>query len=114
MWVVRELLRLVFQIAFAAAIAIIIAGFWAFVSGGDFTRAMRIMLFLVGGLLLLLSGTGSKTTMSSRRVNWGVITPIAGNPIFRGVTPRPGEPTLTAGAVFAGSGAVLIVLGLMV
>jgi hypothetical protein len=122
MWVVRELLRLIVRIVFAAAIAIVFAGVWAVASGGDFTRAMWVTLLLTGCLLILLAGTGSKTTMTSRVINWGVITPGRGGTIFRGVggavyrnvQPRPGDPTLTASAVFIGSGAVLIILGVIV
>jgi hypothetical protein len=122
MWVVRELLRLVFRIVFGAAIAIIVAGVWALISGGDFSHAMRVTLLLTGCFLILLAGAGSKTTMTSRMINWGVITPGRGGTIFRGlggglyrnVQPRPGDPTLTASAVFIGSGAVLIVLGVIV
>jgi hypothetical protein len=114
MWVLVELVRLLYRILFGAALAIIFAGIWALASGGDFSHAMRIGLFLVGGLLLLLSGGGSKSTMTSRVINWGEITPGRGGIVFRGVQPKPGQPTLTANAVFLGSGAVLIVLGFVV
>ena len=114
MWVVREFLRLLFRIVFGSAIAIVIAGAWALASSGDFTHSMRIMLLLFGSLSILLAGAGGRTTMSRRAVNWGEVMPGRGGVIFRGVQPRPGEPTLSAGAVFVGTGAVLIVLGLLV
>ena len=114
MWVVRELARLILRIVFAAAIAIVLAGVWALLSGGDFAHALRITLLAFGCLLILLAGAGNKRTMSSRVINWGVLTPGRGGVIFRGVQPRPGEPTMSAGAVFLGSGAVLVFLGLLV
>jgi hypothetical protein len=113
MWVFRELARLLFQIAFAASIAMIIAGLWALVSG-DFFDNLRIMFLLFGGLLILLAGGGNRATTTSRRLSWGIVSGIRGygllSPAF---TPRPGQPTLTASAVFVGSGAVLLFLGML-
>ena len=114
MWIVRELFRLVSRVVFGAALAILVAGLWALASNGDFSHATRVMLLLFGCLLILLAGGGSKTTMTSRVINWGEVMPGRGGLIFRGVRPRPGQPTLSATAVFIGSGAVLIVLGLTV
>jgi hypothetical protein len=114
MWVVRELLRLVFQIVLASAIAIIVAGIWAFVAGGDFTHAMRVMLLFVGCFLILLAGAGNRTSATSRStLDWRIFAGIRGR-LSPTVTAPPGQPTLTAGAVFIGSGAVLIVLGVIV
>jgi hypothetical protein len=113
MWVFRELARLAFQIAFAVALAVLIAGFWALASG-DFGHNLQIMFLLFGGLLILLAGAGNRASTTNRTLSWGILSGIRGysllSPAF---TPRPGQPTLTASAVFVGSGAVLIVLGLI-
>jgi hypothetical protein len=115
MWVVRELLRLIFHIAVAVAIAIVVAGLWALVSSGSFVHALRIAFFLVGALLLLLSGTGNRGTMSNRRVmRWSIMSGFFGSDSFPMKPTRPDQRTLTASAVFVGSGAVLIVLGALV
>jgi hypothetical protein len=48
---------------------------------------------------------------AAERVGWGEITAGRGGVIFDGWKPRPDEPQLSAGAVFIGSGIVLLVLG---
>jgi hypothetical protein len=111
MWIARELLRLLGRITVAVAIAVVIAEVRAIISGGgDTFWTFRVVLMLLGGLMLLLAGTGTGSA-ASRRVNWGVITPGAGKIIFRGFQPRPEDPTLTPAAVFVGSGAALLALG---
>jgi hypothetical protein len=116
MWVVRELLRLVFRIVFGAAIAIVVAGVWALISGGGFSHAMRVTLLLTGCFLILLAGAGNRASMTNRVSNsWGSFQGIRGySTMVPSLRPRPGDPTLTASAVFIGSGAVLIVLGVIV
>jgi hypothetical protein len=114
MWVVRALAQLVFRIVISAGIAIIAAGLWVLVSGGDFTRALRISFFLFGAVLLMLAGAGNPSTSSNRRLGWMIITPVRGNTIARWSAPRRGDPKLSASAVFVGSAAVLIALGLVV
>lgn len=115
MWVVRELVRLVFHIAVAIAIAIVIAGLWALVSSGSFAHSLRIAFFLTGGLLILLAGTGNRATMANQRVmRWRVFAGFYGNSAFPMAASRPPEPTLTANAVFVGSGVTLLVLGAVV
>jgi hypothetical protein len=113
MWVVRELALLIFRIVFVAAIAIILAGLWALISG-DFAHSIRVMFFLFGALLILLAGAGNRSTGANRRLGWQLITPGRGNAIARWSTPRPEDPKLSAGAVFVASGAVLIFLGFLV
>ena len=110
MWIVRELARLLMRIAVAALIAILIAEVRALLAGGETMHTFQVMLLLFGGLFLLLGAAG-RGSAASRRVNWGSITPGAGGVIFRGFLPRPGDPTLTPGAVFIGAGLVLLVLG---
>jgi hypothetical protein len=113
MWMFRELARLVFQIGVATAVASIIAGLWALASG-DFFDNLRIVFLLFGGLLILLAGAGNRASTTNRNLSWGILDGVRGysllSPAF---TPRPGQPTLTASAVFVGNGAVLIVLGLI-
>src|SRR5436305_5380795 len=110
MWVVRELARLVLRIGLAVLIAVVIAEIRAALSGGDTLGTFRIVCLLLGGLYLLLAGSGTGSA-ASRRVNWGEITPGLGGVIFRGFRPRPEDPTLTPSAVFVGSGLVLLALG---
>ena len=98
------------RVAFAVLIAIVIAEARALVSGGDTFHTFRIVLMLLGVLLLLLGGTGTGSA-AGRRVNWGTITPGLGGVIFRGFTPKPEDPRLTAGAVFIASGIVTLGLG---
>lgn len=113
MWIVRELFRLLSRVAVGIAIAIVIAGIKALVSGGDTFWTFRIICMLLGGLYLLLGAAGTGSA-ASRRVNWMPITPIRGNVIARfrfSTRPRPGDPTLTATAVFIAGGLVLLALG---
>lgn len=115
MWVFRELLPLVLRVAFAVALAVLFAGLWALIKGGDFTRNAQIMFFLLGVLFLLFGAVGNRRSLTARRVNWGIIW---GGRIDRALSPairpRPGEPTLTVSAVFICSAAVLFILGAVV
>lgn len=114
MWFFRETFRLVWMIVVATAIAAGIASLWALLSSGDLVHDLRISFFIFGAVTLLLAGAGNRSTMSARRVNWGIITPGRGGAISRAVRARPGDPTLTASAVFVGSAIVLFVLGAVV
>lgn len=115
MWFFREMFRLVWMIAVATAIAAAVAVVWALLSSGDFAHTMRISFLGFGCLLFLLATGGNRSTASGRRVNWAIMSGVTGNTIFgEWFTPREDEPTLTASAVFIGSGVVLIVLGLLV
>lgn len=125
MWFVREIFRLVWMIAVALAVAAAVAGVWALLgpSGATgrspahagFVHNFPITCFMFGALLLLLAGAGNRSTASARRTEWG--TTAGGRTVFGvlspPVTPRPGDPTLTASAVFVCSGLVLIVLGFL-
>jgi hypothetical protein len=113
MWIFRELARLLSRIFVAVLIAIVIAEVRALVGGGDTTHTFRWVLLALGGVFLLLGGTGTGST-ASRVVNWGEVTPGKGGTIFRGFRPRPEDPTLTSNAVFIASGVVLLVLGAVV
>src|ERR1043166_5482325 len=112
MWVVRELSRLLFRIAIAVLIAIAIGEVRALIEGGDTMHTFRVIVLLLGGLMLLLGGTGTGSA-ASERVNWGTITPGLGGVIFDGFRPRPEDPTLTPGAVFIVSGVVLLAIGVV-
>jgi hypothetical protein len=114
MWFFRELFRLVWMIVVATAIAAALASLVALLSSGDLVHDLRLFFLVFGCLLLLFAGAGNRSTASARRVNWGLITPGRGGVLFRGVAPRPGEPTLTASAVFVGSALALIALGLVI
>lgn len=113
-WVFRELARLIFRVVVASAVAAIIACLLALFSSGDLVRDMRIMFFLVGALLIMLAGAGNRSSATSHVINWGDILPGRGGILFHGFEPRPDQPTLTPGAVFVASGAVLIALGFAV
>jgi hypothetical protein len=112
-WIARELLRLLSRIFVAVAIAVVIAEVRAIASGGDVFHTFKIVLMLLGVVLLLMAGTGTGSA-ASRRVNWGVITPGRGSTIFRGFQPRPEDPALSPSAVFVGSGATVLLLGLLI
>jgi hypothetical protein len=110
MWVVRELFRLLLRIAVAVTIASVIAEVRALVTGGDMAHTWKLMLLVLGGLMLLLGGTGTGSAAS--RMDWGEVTPGLGGVIFHGLRPRPEDPTLTVNAVFIGSGIAVLALGL--
>jgi hypothetical protein len=114
MWILREFLRLVSRIAVAVAIATAIAGARAAISGGDMLHTWKVMLFVLGCLSLLLAGFGNTGSAANRRLNKGV--DHAANFVFRipGVPATTEGPTLTASAVFAGSGIALLALGFLV
>lgn len=114
MWFFREVFRLVWMIVVVTAIAAAVASLVALLSSGDLVHELRLFFLVFGCLLLLFAGAGNRSTASARRVNWGIVTPGRGGIIFRGVAPRPGDPTLTLSAVFVGSGLALIVLGIAI
>jgi hypothetical protein len=112
MWIVRELSRLLLQIAVAVAIAAAVAGIKAAASGGGMLHTWRITLFALAGLMLLLATAGRGG--ANRRLNAGFDHGSTFVMRFPRAARRPEDPTLTASAVFVGSGAVLLVLGFLV
>lgn len=112
MWAVRELSRLLVRIGVAVLSASLIAEARALVTGGDFAHTWKIMMLLLGCLMLLLAGAGSRSTASARRVNWGIITPGRGGILSRPVFAHAEGPQLTASAVFVGSALGLFALAL--
>ena len=113
MWIFRELARLETRILIAVLIAIVIAESRALLGGGDTIHTFRWVLLALGGVYLLLGGTGTGST-ASRVVNWGEITAGRGGIIFRGWQPKPEDRRLTPSAVFIASGVVLLVLGAVI
>jgi hypothetical protein len=112
MWVVRELCRLLLRIGIAVLIASLIAEARALASGGDFAHTWRVTLLVLGCLMLLLAGSGARSTAAARRVDWGIITPGRGGILSRPVFAHVEGPQLTASAVFFGSALALFALGL--
>lgn len=102
MWVVRELCRLLVRIAVAVAIATLIAEIRSLVSGGDFAHTWKITMLLLGALLVILAGAGSRTTGAAMRVNY-----------FDRAFPDVEGPQLTATAVFFASGIATIAIALV-
>jgi hypothetical protein len=116
MWVVRELLRLLWSIVVAGAIASVIAIGIALLHGGDFTRELRLTFLFLGCLLLLLAGAGNRSTGASRRATGSLRQFAPGWLPGATMTPdaTPVGPTLTQSAVFVGSAFALIALGLAI
>jgi hypothetical protein len=108
-WAVREALRLLGYVIVAVAIAIVIPGLRAIVTGGDTFWTFRIICLLLGGLYLLLAA-GGQGSAASQRVGWGDIFSVAGH--FPLLHARPDDPRLSPTAVFVGSGAILLAFGL--
>ena len=113
MWIFRELARLLSRIFVAVLIAVVFAEIRALIGGGDTMHTFRWVVLGLGGVFLLLGGTGTGST-ASRVVNWGEITPGRGGIVFRGFQPKPEDPRLTSNAVFIASGIALLVLGAVV
>lgn len=110
MWVVREALRITAQIAVAVLIAVAIAALRAAVSGADTLHTFKIVLLLLGCLLLLLAGAGSKVgAQKATSSGWWLSDSHA---VGRALGNAPG-PRLAPAAVFVGSAAVLIALGVL-
>jgi len=113
MWVVRELLRLLTRIGVAVLIAIVIAELRALIGGGDVAHTFQIMLLLLGCFMLLLATAGTK--VNQQKAHWmanshGVFVPRSFG--LGEALAGAGGPTLSPSAVFAGSGIVLLALGL--
>lgn len=112
MWIFRELFRLLLQIAVAVAIASAVAAIKAAASGGSMLHTWKITLFVMAGLMLLLAagGSGPANRRLNQRFDHGP-TFVFRNPAL---AVKPGQPTLTASAVFVGSGLALLALALAV
>jgi hypothetical protein len=115
MWIFRELARLLWTIAVAAAVASAIASLWALAASGDLVRDLRIGYFLFGAVLILLAGAGGgRSTVQGRIMNYTWFMGIRGYGMFSAGRSGPSQPALTASAVFVCSGLALIALGAVV
>ena len=114
MWLVRELIRLVEKIAIAFVVALVIAVLWAAVSKHSFRTDFRNTCLLVGALTVLMGAMGRGSPFE-RRMDYGITEQAWGRiPGVSSLKFNPEDPTLTAGAVFIGSGAALLAFALFV
>lgn len=114
MWIVRELIRLVEKIAIGFVIALLIALAWAAVSKHSFTTDFRNTCLLVGVLTVLMGAIGRNTPFE-RRMDYGITEQAWGRiPGVSTLKFNPEDPTLTAGAVFVGTGAALVAFAIFV
>jgi hypothetical protein len=113
-WIVRELIRLVEKIAIGFVIALVIALAWAAVSKHSFTTDFRNTCLLVGTLTVLMGAIGRNTPFE-RRMDYGITEQAWGRiPGVSSLKFNPEDPTLTAGAVFVGTGAALVAFAIFV
>ena len=115
MWVVRELLRLLEKIAIGVVIALVLALIQVpFRNNGGFVAGFQISCIIVGALFLLMAGVGNDSGFA-RRVDYGITESALGRVPGVSTLQRTGEePHLSAGAVFVGTGVVLLVIGFLV
>ena len=114
MWIVRELIRLVEKIAIGFVVALVIAVLWAVVSKHSFRSDFRNTCLLVGALTVLMGAIGRNTPFE-RRMDYGITEQAWGRiPGVSTLKFNPEDPTLTAGAVFIGTGAALLAVALFV
>ena len=134
MWFFREIFRLIWMVGIAVALAAAVAGVWwllgpspGYQIGGSvggrtpahagFVHNFGVTCLIFGVLLLLLSGAGNRATASNRRANWGIALGFSRGFGWGAISPpvkhRPGDPTVTATAVFLGSAIALLALGLV-
>ena len=112
MWIVRELIRLVEKIAIGFAVALVIALVWATISKHSFRTDFRNTCLLVGALTVLMGAMGRGSPFE-RRMDYGITEQAWGRiPGVSSLKFNPEDPTLTAGAVFIGSGAALLAVAL--
>jgi hypothetical protein len=112
-WILRALAQLILTAAILFAAAAVIAGVFALVRGGEFAESLRITALCIGALLLLLGATGGAFSRAADAdARQSALGRLPGLPSW--TESRPEEPTLSSSAVFAISGAALIVLGLAV
>ena len=114
MWIVRELLRLLEKIAVAFVVALMIAIVWATLGKHSFTVELRNTCLLVGALTMLMGAMGRNSSFE-RRMDYGITEHAWGRiPGVSTLKLNPEDPTLTAGAVFAGAGAALLAFAIFV
>jgi hypothetical protein len=115
MWVLREFVRLLEKIALAVVIALVLALIQVpFRDNGGFVAGFQLSCIIVGAFLLLMAGVGSDSNFA-RRMDYGITESALGRVPGVSTLQRTGEePHLSAGAVFVGSGIVLLVIGFLV
>lgn len=114
MWIVRELIRLVEKIAIGFVVALVIAVLWAAISKHSFRADFRNTCLLVGALTVLMGAIGRNTPFE-RRMDYGITEQAWGRiPGVSTLKFNPEDPTLTAGAVFIGTGTALLAVALFV
>jgi len=111
-WIVRELIRLVEKIAVGFVVALVIALVWAAIGKHSFRTDFRNTCLLVGALAVLMGAMGRNSPFE-RRMDYGITEQAWGRiPGVSTLKFNPEDPTLTAGAVFIGSGAALLAVAL--
>jgi hypothetical protein len=111
-WILRELIRLVEKIAIGFGVALVIALCWAAISKHAFRTDFRNTCLLVGALTVLMGAMGRNSPFE-RRMDYGITEQAWGRiPGVSSLKFNPEDPTLTAGAVFIGSGAALLAVAL--
>ena len=115
MWVVRELIRLLEKIAIGVGIALVLALIQVpFRDNGGFVAGFQLSCIIVGALFLLMAGVGGDSNFA-RRVDFGITESAWGRVPGVSSINRTGEdPHLSAGAVFVGTGIVVLVIGFLV
>jgi hypothetical protein len=115
MWILRELIRLLEKIAVAVVIALVLALIQVpFRDNGGFVAGFQLSCIIVGAFLLLMAGVGSDSNFA-RRMDYGVTESALGRVPGVSTLNRTGEdPHLSAGAVFVGSGLVVLAIGFLV
>ncbi len=115
MWIFRELIRLLERIALAVVIALILALVQVpFRNHGGFVAGFQLSCIIVGAFLLMMAGVGGDSNFA-RRMDYGVTESALGRIPGVSTLQRTGEdPHLSAGAVFVGSGLVLLAIGFLV
>jgi hypothetical protein len=113
-WIVREVLRLIEKIAIGFAVAIVIALLWAAISKHSFRTDFRNTCLLVGSLAVVMGAIGRGSPFE-RRMDYGIAEQAWGRiPGVSTLKFNPEDPTLTAGAVFVGSGLALLTVAIFV
>jgi hypothetical protein len=112
-WILRALAQLILTAAILFAAAAVLAGLLALVRGGEFAESLRITALCLGALLLLMASTGGAFSRAvDADVQQSTLGRLPGLPSW--TESRSDEPTLSSSAIFAITGAALIVLGLAI
>ncbi|MGZ8694440.1 MAG: hypothetical protein ACXWYS_03270 [Gaiellaceae bacterium] len=107
MWLVRALIQLLLRVASGIVLALALAVLLALVRGGGFRHAFDIACWSVGVLAILMGAVG-QSTASRTLATAGRMPGLPAT--FRS---QPGDTTVSTAAVFFFTGAVLIVLGVV-